>query len=221
VHSYARGAFRASTPGEDVYGEVVLGNVPGYGLDLGLATQPVERVRVGASVTNVFSAAVRPKNGPRMRTVSVVPADRGAEVTEVYGPYLGTADDGTEDARLARELWASASYPAVLRAGATVETDAGSVSAAVRSTLSAGGFDPEWYVPRYTLGFRGAAALPLSASYASGNGVTTAGLGFRLGGCQRRWNVGLVRRSGAWGTSFGGSASVSIGSAAGCDVFHS
>jgi hypothetical protein len=221
VHSYARGAFRASTPGEDVYREVVLRNVPGYGLDLGVVAQPVERVSLGASVTNVFSAAVRPKNGPRVRTVSVLPGEGGVEVTASYGPFLGTADDSTEDAGLARDLWESASFPAVLRAGGTVETDAGSFSAAARSTLSEGGLDPEWDAARYTLAYRGPAAFPVSASYAYGNWAKTVGLGVRVGGCQRRWNLGLVRRSGAWGAGYGGSLSVSIGSAAGCDVFRS
>jgi hypothetical protein len=221
VHSYARGAFRASSPGEDVYREVVLRNVPGYGLDLGVVAQPVERVRLGASITNVFSAAVRPRNGPRVRTVSVLPGEGGAEVSESYGPYLDTADDGTDDARLARDFWEAASYPAVLRAGGTIETDAGAFSVAARSTLTEGGFDPEWDAPRYTFAYRGPAAFPVSASYAQGSGTKTVGLGMRAGGCQRRWNIGLVRRSGAWGTSFGGSVSVSIGSAAGCDVFRS
>ena len=222
VHSYARGAFRGDEPAEEVYREVALRDVPGYGLDVGVLAQPVERVRLGASVSNVVAGAFRPRYGPRIRLVSVIPGEDGeTDVTETHGPYLATEDDGTEEAGLGRALWESVAYPAVLRAGGTVETDAGSFSAALRSTLRAGGLDPEWGASPYTLAYAGPAALPVRASYAWGAETRAVSLGLRLGPCERRWNVGLVRRTGPWGTTYGASASLAAGSAAGCDVFRS
>ena len=222
VHSYARGSFRGHEPAEEVYREVTIRDVPGYGLDVGMVAQPVERVRVGASVSNVVAGAFRPKHGPRVRLVSVLPGEGGEmEVTETHGPYLGTEDDGTEEAGLGRALWESVAYPAVLRAGGTVETDAGSFSAALRSTLRAGGLDAEWDASPYALAYTGPARLPFRASYAGGADTRAVSLGLRLGPCERRWNVGLVRRTGRWGTTYGASASLAVGSSAGCDLFRS
>lgn len=222
LHSYARGSFRGDEPAEEVYREVAIRDVPGFGVDLGVVGQPAERVRVGASVSNLVAGAFRPKNGPRVRLVSVVPGEGGeVEVTESYGPYLGAEDDGTEEAHLGRELWESVAFPAVLRAGGTVETDAGSFSAALRSTLRGGGLDPEWDASPYTLAYAGPAALPLRASYAWGGDSRSIALGVRLGRCERRWNLGVTRRTSPWGTSYGAAASVTVGSSTGCDLFRS
>jgi hypothetical protein len=96
VHEYARGSFLSDKPGDEVYRETVIHDVPGYGLDLGLLAQPAERIRVGASVTNLVSGAFRPRNGPRVRVASIIPREGGeAEVTETHSPFLGTEDDGT------------------------------------------------------------------------------------------------------------------------------
>lgn len=222
LHSYGRGAFGADEPGEEVYREVGIRDVPGYGVDVGIAAQPVERARLAVSISNVVSGAFRPNHGPRVRLVSVVPGDDGKlVVTDTHGPYLGAEDDGTEDGRLGRELWESVDFPAVLRAGGTVDTDAGAFSAALRSTLRAGGLDPEWDAAPYTLAYTGPAALPLRTSYAWGAETRSAAVGLRLGRCERRWTLALVRRTGPWGTTWGTSATMSIGSAAGCDLFRS
>ena len=221
LHSYARGAFRGTEPAEEVYREVGIQNVPGWGLDLGVVAQPFARVRLGASVSNAVSGAFRPKNGPRVRLVSVVPGEEGGlEVTETHGPYLGAEDDGTEEGRLGRELWESVAFPAVLRVGGTIETDAGAFSAALRTDLAGGGLEPGWDATPYTLAYAGTGAFPLRASYAWGGDTRLVSVGMRLGRCERRWHLGAVRRTGPWGTAYGASASVSVGSAAGCDLFR-
>jgi hypothetical protein len=222
VHSYARGAFQAEEPGEEVYREVAVRNVPGLGLDVGMAIQPSQRVRVGVSVSNVVAGAFRPKAWPRVRTVSVVPTGPEAvEVTESEGPNVQPEDDGTEDARLAHALWETLNYPAVLRAGGSVETDLGSIAGAVRTTLTEGGLDPEWEASPYTLAYAGPGALPVNASYAWGGGTSAVSLGLRVGTCERRWYLAVVRRETPWGTTLGTSASLTLGSRSGCDVFRS
>lgn len=221
VHSYARGAFRGDEPGEDVFREAVIENVPGYGLDVGVLAEPLARVRVGVSVSNLVAGAFRPKNGPRIRAVTVVEGEDGAlDVVESNGPYLGEGDEDTEDGRLGAALWESAGFPTVVRAGGSVETDAGSFSAAWRGSLREGGLDPEWQAAPYTLAFAGSASVPVRASYAWGDQARAMALGIRLGPCERQWVASVVRRTGPWGTTFGASASLSIGSTAGCDLFR-
>jgi hypothetical protein len=221
VHSYARGAFLAREPGEDVYRETVIRDVPGYGVDLGLAAQPTERVRLGLAVANVFSGALRPERGPRVRTVSILSgADGRAEVTETRGPHLSGEDDGTEEATLARRLWQSTAYPAVLRGGGSVETDAGAVSAALVVPLREGGLRPLWDESPYSVAYAGPGSLPIRASYAWGGEGRTWSAGIAVGSCERRWSAAVVRRSTPAGAVFGASASVSVGSATGCDVFR-
>jgi hypothetical protein len=221
VHEYARGSFLGDEPGEEIYRETAIRDVPGYGLDLGLLAQPAERIRVGASVTNLVSGAFRPRKGPRVRVVSILPGEDGeADVTETQGPFLGTEDDGTEDARRARALWESFGYPVVLRLGATVESDVGSFSAAARTPVRDGGLDPELAAGPYTLAYAGPGSLPVHLSYAWGGEGRALSAGVRLGTCERRWTVAMVRRASAWGTTYGASASLTVGSAAGCDVFR-
>lgn len=220
VHSYARGGFSADVPGEDVYREAVIENVPGYGVDLGVLFQPAARVRVGLSASNIAAGAFRPKSGPRVRDVGVVAADGGYEVVEAMSPHLGSGDEDTEEGRLAARLWGSLAFPAVLRAGGSVETELGSLSAAWRATVRDGGLDPEWLAAPYTVAFSGNSMLPVRASYSWGGKTHSLGLGVQMGSCERRWVAGVVRQSGEWGSSIGTSVSLSIGSAAGCDVFR-
>lgn len=221
VHEYARGSFLSQEPGDEVYRETAIRDVPGYGLDLGLLAQPAERIRIGASVTNLVSGAFRPRKGPRVRVASIVPRESGeAEVTETQSPFLGTEDDGTEDARRARALWDAFGYPAVLRVGATVESDAGSLSAALRTPVSEAGLEPELEAGPYTLAYAGPGTLPVRLSYAWGGEGRALSAGVRLGACQRRWTLAVVHRTSGWGTTYGASASLTVGSAAGCDVFR-
>jgi hypothetical protein len=221
VHSYGRGAFLAGEPGEDVYRETVIRDVPGYGLDLGILAQPVDRVRFGASVSNAISGVFRPGKGPRVRVVSILPAaGGGADVTVTQTPHLGTDDEDTEDARRARALWESLAHDAVLRVGTTVETDVGSVAASVRTRLREGGVDPAVGDTPYTLAFAGTAVLPLHLSYGWGGEGSSVSAGVRLGRCERRWSVAITRRSAPWGTTYGMSGAVTVGSAAGCDLFR-
>lgn len=222
AHSYSRGGFRGDAPGEDVFRETGIENVPGYAVDVGVLAQPVARVRVGVSASNVVSGAFRPKNGPRVRDVAVLQgATGGYEVVESNGPYLGKGDEDTEGGRLAAALWESVGFPTVVRAGGSLETDAGSFSAAWRATVRDGGLDPEWQAAPFTLAFTGSASMPVRASYAWGSDAKSLGLGVRLGTCERQWVASVVRRTGPWGVSFGFSASLAVGSAAGCDLFRS
>lgn len=222
VHSYARGAFDAQAPGEDVYREVEARNVPGAGLDVGLLAQPMERLRVGVSVSNVVAGAFRPKDWARVRTVSVLPGtDQTVEVTESKGPWLRREDEGTDDAQRAADLWSALNFPAVLRAGVSLDTNMGVLGGAVRTTLAAGGLDSEWDASRYSVAYAGPGTLPVKAWYSWGGESTSASVGVRLGSCERRWALGLVRRVGEWGTTYGLSASLTVGSPAGCDLFRS
>jgi hypothetical protein len=220
VHSYARGGFSADAPAEDAYREAVIQNVPGYGVDVGVLLQPAERIRIGISASNVAAGAFRPKRGPRVRDVGVVAGDGGYDVVEAIGAHLGAGDEDTEEGRLAAGLWESLAFPAVLRAGGSLETGFGSLSAAWRTSVREGGLDPEWLATPFTLAFAGNSALPVRASYAWGGGTGRIGLGVQMGSCERRWVAGIVRQTGPWGTSYGASASLSIGSAAGCDAFR-
>lgn len=221
VHSYARGAFTASEPGPDVYREALLENIPGYGLDVGVIAQPLPRLRLGAAVSNLVSGSWRPERGPRVRNVSVTEGvDGEMEVTATTSPYLGAEDDGTEESRAGLALWRSSRFPAVLRAGASVETNAGTISAATSTELSDGGLDPRWDATPLTVAFTGAGRLPVRASYGWGSDTRQLSLGLRLGGCTRRWDVSVTRRSGAWGSTLGAGLSLTTGSAAGCNLFR-
>jgi hypothetical protein len=108
----------------------------------------------------------------------------------------------------------------VLRAGASMEMDVGTISAATSTGLSEGGLDPRWDATPVTLAFAGAGRLPLRASYGWGSEARQLSLGVGLGSCRRKWNVGVTRRSGEWGSTFGAGVSLTTGSAAGCDVFR-
>jgi hypothetical protein len=199
----------------------MLENVPGYGLDVGVMAQPLPRLRIGAAVSNVVSGSWRPARGPRVRSVSVVEdADGQQEVTATTSAYLGAEDDGTDESRAGLALWQSARHPAVLRAGASMEMDVGTISAATSTGLSEGGLDPRWDSTPVTLAFAGAGRLPLRASYGWGSEARQLSLGLGLGSCRRKWNVGVTRRSGEWGSTFGAGVSLTTGSAAGCDVFR-
>jgi hypothetical protein len=219
LHSYARGAFDA---GGDAYEEMVLQDVPGYGVDAGFVAAPADGFRVAASVTNVFAGVVRPKRGPRLRTVSLATDSAGAVVVnQVYGPYLGREDDGTEAAGAAQRMWEDLSFPSVLRAGISFRTGAGTIAAAARSTLRDGGLDPEWLSTPYTVAYAGPEAFPVRVSVGGGGSVRAGSLGVRLGSCRRRWEIGVVRRTASWGSTLGASASLSMGSKVGCDAFRS
>lgn len=221
VHSYARGAFTGPEAAPDVYREAVLENIPGYGVDVGLMAQPLPRLRLGAAVSNVVSGSWRPKRGPRVRTVSVAEGPDGdAEVTATTSAYLGAEDDGTEESRAGLALWRSARFPAVLRAGATMELDVGTLSAAASSDLTEGGLDPRWDATPVTLAFAGSGRLPLRASYGWGGQASQISLGLRLGTCRRQWHVGAMRRTGEWGSTIGATLSLTTGSAAGCNLFR-
>ncbi len=221
VHSYARGAFAAAEPGPDVYREALLENIPGYGLDVGLIAQPTPRLRLGAAVSNVVSGSWRPKRGPRVRTVSVTENPDGEpEVVGSTSPYLGAEDDGSEESRAGLALWRSSRFPAVLRAGASIETNAGTISAATSTELTDGGLDPRWDATPITLAFAATGRVPLRASYGWGSDARQLSMGLRLGDCRRRWDVSLTRRSGEWGSTLGAGLSLTTGSAAGCNLFR-
>ena len=221
VHSYARGAFTSAEPGPDVYREALLENIPGYGVDVGVITQPMARLRLGAAVSNVVSGSWRPERGPRVRTVSITEgADGEPEVTATTSPYLGAEDDGTEESRAGLALWRSARFPAVLRAGVSLETNSGTISAATSTELTEGGLDPRWDATPVTLAFAGTGRMPVRASYGWGSDARQLSLGLRLGGCRRQWNVALTRRSGEWGSALGAGFSLTTGSAAGCNLFR-
>lgn len=220
THEYARGAFRGSEPAEEVYREIAVRNVPGYGLDFGVVAQPAERIRIGGAISNIVSGAFRPGAGPRVRLVSVLQGPSGAaEVNETIGPALGPDDDGTEEGGMASRLWQSLSFPSVLRGGVAVDSDYGTFSGAARTVVRHGGLTPAWDASAFTVAFAGRSAFPVNASYGWGSGSQVVSVGLVAGSCERRWSAGVVRRKNPWGTAFGASAGVSFGSAPGCDVF--
>lgn len=222
AHEYARGAFRTDQPGEDAYREVAVRNAPGYGVDLGVVAQPVERIRIGGAISNIISGALRPSTGPRVRVVSVLPGEDGAgEVHETFGPALGPDDDATEEGAMASRLWQSLSFPSVLRGGVAVESDYGTFSGATMFVVRHGGMMPAWSAAPFTVAFAGRSALPVNVSYAWGSGSQVASAGLVTGTCERRWSIGVVRRKSPWGIAYGASAGLSLGSTAGCDVFPS
>jgi hypothetical protein len=221
VHGYGRGGFRQEAPGPDVYREAELENVSGYGLDLGAVAEPLPRLRVGAAVSNLVGGSWRPARGPRVRTVSVQAGpDGGMEVSEETTPYLGSDDDGSEEARMGQALWRGTRFPAVLRAGASVEMGAGTLSAATSTTLVIGGLDPRWDAVPRTLAWSGAGRLPIRASYGWGSGARQLAVGLHLGGCRREWDVAASRRSGPWGSVAGASVSLTTGSAGRCGLLR-
>lgn len=220
VHRYARGTFVGGEPAEEVYREAMLDNIPGYGLDVGMLAEPLPRLRLGVAVSNVFSGSWRPDRGPRVRTVSVTEGPDGDhEVAATTSPYLGAEDDGTEEWRAGMALWRSATFPAVLRAGASAELEVGTLSAATSVGLKAGGFDPRWDATPYTVAFAGSSRLPVRGSFGWGADARHVSLGMRLGSCQRQWHAAITHRSGDWGSAVGASVSLTMGSAAGCNFF--
>lgn len=221
VHSYGRGEFLAGGPGEAAYREVSVRGVPGYGADLGVLAQPLDRVRLGIAFANVAQGAFRPENGPRVRDVEVVEAPEGPEVVETVGPHVGQGDEGTDEGRMASALWSSASFPVVFRAGASYSAEIGSLAVAWRRTLRAGGLDPDWLAASNTIAFAGSPRLPIRLSYAWGGGTRGVAIGLLGGSCERGWAVAVERRVGPWGLTTGGSASVTLGSRSGCDQFRS
>lgn len=210
LHTYARGAFVADAPGAEVYGETVFRDVPGYGLDMGIAASPGP-LRLAASVSNALAGTVRPGSGPRERTVSVEENPGGrALVTEHVGPEIGFDDLDTPPYTAARRAWETAYFPAVLRAGAAWDAKLGTMALAFTQVLRQGGLEPERITDRFTASVRGTPQLPLRASYGWGDGSRTYALGIDVGSCARRWTLGVSHRSGQAGSSLGLSASLRL-----------
>lgn len=209
LHTHAEGAFVSADPGADVYRETVFSGVPGYGIDVGLAANP-GRFRLAAGVNNIFAGTIRPRSGPRERFVSVTePADGGAvTVSESTGPEIGFGDLGTTPFRDAQEAWERTHFPATIRAGAAVDAGLGTLAIATNLPINQGGIEPEWMQDRFAVSYRGTSRLPVRLSYGWGEDRSTVGLGFQMGSCARRWNLGVGRTSGDIGTSLSLSASL-------------
>ncbi|HEX8831155.1 MAG TPA: hypothetical protein VF705_08330 [Longimicrobium sp.] len=210
LHTHARGAFVSDAPGAEVYRETVFRDVPGYGLDVGIAASPGP-LRLAASVSNAFAGTVRPGFGPRERTVSVQETPGGrALIIEQVGPEIGFDDLDTAPYAAARRAWDNAFFPAVLRAGAAWAGELGTAALAFAQVLRQGGLEPERSTDRFTASVRGAERLPLRASYGWGDGARSYALGVDVGSCARRWTLGVSRRDGAEGSSVGLSASLRL-----------
>jgi hypothetical protein len=210
LHTHARGAFTADAPGMEVYRETVFRDVPGYGLDVGIAASPGP-LRLAGSISNAFAGTVRPASGPRERTVSVEETPGGrALVTEQVGPEIGFDDLDTAPYAAARRAWDDTFFPAVLRAGAAWDVELGTMALAFTQVLREGALEPEGSTDRFTASVRGAERLPLRASYGWGDGARTYALGVDVGSCARRWTLGVSRRDGPEGSSAGVSASLRL-----------
>jgi hypothetical protein len=210
LHTHARGAFVADSPGTEVYRETVFRGVPGYGFDAGVAANP-GRVRLAASVSNAFAATNRPAVGPWERTVSVEenPGER-ARVSERLGPEIGFSDLDTDPYSAARRAWDEVFFPSVLRAGAAWDAEFGTLALAATQVLREGRLEPAHGRERFTASVRGTGRFPLRASYGWGGGARICALGIDAGSCARRWTLAATRGTGSAGTSFGLSASLRL-----------
>lgn len=208
AHGFAGGRFLADLPRHEVYDEISVRDAPGVGLDVGLAGRIAGVVRYGVSLANVYEASFTPSRSPRVRTVSVRGGAGGYVVEESFGPEQPAGEEGAHSERT-RRLWDEAIFPAVLRAGASVDTPVGSWSAAYARTLRGGGLAERLRAP-YTLAWRGTGRLPVRVSHGFGAEEEVTAVGLGLGPCDRQLVVSGERHAGEGGTGYGASVSFTV-----------
>lgn len=208
AHGFATGRFLADLPAHEVYDEIAVRDVPGAGLDLGLAGRIAGVARYGVSLANVYGASFTPSRGPRVRTVSVRHEAGGYVVEESYGSEQPAGEEGASADR-ARRLWDEALFPAVLRAGASLDTPAGTWSAAYARTLREGGLAERLRAP-YTVAWRGTGRLPLRVSHGFGAEEEITAVGIGVGPCDRQLVVSGERQVGEGGAGYGASVSFTV-----------
>lgn len=208
LHSHAAGRFLAPGLGTDVYDEVQIDNVVGYGVDVGFALRPIAGVRLGGSLSNAYSAVVRPKEAPRLRTVSAVRGTGGdVEVSSAWHGRVDAGDRGTPLFDRVEAFWSDAAYPAMLRLGGALDTPWGTFAGAYQEELRSGGLEPSWGVDRYTAAFRGGRLRVMTGW---GAGQRQYGIGLSGQACERMWTIGVGRRSDEHGSAFSVNGSLAI-----------
>lgn len=207
AHGFAGGRFLADLPQREVYDEISVRDVPGVGLDLGIAGR-AGVARYGVSLANVYGASFTPSRSPRLRTVSVHHDASGYVVEESFGPEQSAGEEGAHSER-ARRLWGEAVFPAVLRAGASLDTPAGTWSAAYARTLREGGLAERLRAP-YTVAWRGTGRLPVRVSHGFGAEEEITAVGIGVGPCDRQLVVSGEHHAGEEGAGYGASVSFTV-----------
>lgn len=151
-------------------------NVPGYGVDVGVAVEPVPGIKFGASVQNVVAGLIRPED-----PVEVVNWQEGSVVDQVR--VYDEADEGTFAYRLSESAWEELLPAAVVRGGASWRTSFGTIAGAVERDIRPGlGETVDGSGVGYSMSYQ-LPGIPLRASRSSAPGVERIEVGAVLGGC--------------------------------------